>query len=60
MVHFNASLSACSKLQIFNFFDSLLLLTRGKLAYFGPRADAPRYFAGIGMCKVLTPFNACH
>lgn len=31
--------------QIFQLFDTLILLTEGKLAYFGPSYHAPNFFA---------------
>ncbi|KAF0973210.1 hypothetical protein FDP41_008417 [Naegleria fowleri] len=34
--------------NIYELFDKLLLLARGKVAYFGPAKDATQYFAQIG------------
>ena len=34
--------------QIFELFDDLMLLDEGCIAYYGPRADAVGYFAGLG------------
>nr|QNH67910.1 ATP-binding cassette transporter subfamily G-like protein 11 [Brachionus rotundiformis]QNH67912.1 ATP-binding cassette transporter subfamily H-like protein 2 [Brachionus rotundiformis] len=34
--------------QIFEMFDTLILLTEGRLAYFGPRYHASNFFASIG------------
>ncbi|RNA32544.1 white-like isoform X1 [Brachionus plicatilis] len=42
--------------QIFKLFDSLILLTEGRLAYIGPRYHAPNFFASIGY-RVPNFFN---
>lgn len=43
--------------QIFNKFDRLILLAKGKIAYFGPAKEAIKYFTSIGhpCAKYINP-----
>ena len=35
--------------QMYYMFDGLLLLAKGKVAYFGPAKEAMNYFASVGL-----------
>ena len=48
-IHFKARSLPSPPCQMYYMFDMLLLLAKGKVAYFGPVRDAMAYFSSVGL-----------